>query len=108
MASGLSRNSRSKRLSSLKNFPCRLHSGSFAPLKGLGSSKVLMTWTRLDADGRMVVIDATMLLLLVQPGTPGPKDATGAPVTRCKERIELLIATLDKEGQRIAIPTPAL
>jgi hypothetical protein len=56
----------------------------------------------------MVVIDATMLLLLLRPGTKAPTDASGVPIEKPKERIELLIQRLQKEKAKIVIPTPAL
>src|SRR5665213_407106 len=56
----------------------------------------------------MVVIDATMLLLLLRPGTRAPTDAEGLQIDRPKERIELLIQKLQKEKTKIIVPTPAL
>lgn len=56
----------------------------------------------------MVVIDATNLLLMLRPGTPVPAGADGLPVEKAKERIEYLIARLDKEKTKVIIPTPAL
>ena len=56
----------------------------------------------------MVVIDATMLLLLLRPGTKPPTDAEGVPVEKCKERIEFLVQKLQREKTKIIIPTPAL
>lgn len=51
----------------------------------------------------MVVIDATMLLLMLNPGTAVP-----GGVDRPKERIDFLVAQLDKAKTKIIIPTPAL
>lgn len=57
----------------------------------------------------MIVFDASVLLLLLNPETPPPKDAaTGQPVARCKDRIEYFIAQLTKQREKIIIPTPAL
>ncbi len=57
----------------------------------------------------MIVFDASVLLLLLNPEMPSPKDAaTGQPVARCKDRIEYLIAQLSKQREKIIIPTPAL
>ena len=56
----------------------------------------------------MVVIDATILLLILRPGTPVPAGPDGAPVDRPKERIEYLVQQLDKAKTKIVIPTPAL
>ena len=57
----------------------------------------------------MIVFDASVLLLLLNPETPPPNDAvTGQPVARCKDRIEYFIAQLTKQREKIIIPTPAL
>jgi hypothetical protein len=56
----------------------------------------------------MVVIDATMLLLFLHPGAPGPSDAAGNPLKHARQRVEHLIAELEKSGEKVAIPTPAL
>lgn len=56
----------------------------------------------------MEVIDANMLLLLLRPGTPVPKDSSGVTIEKAKERIEYLTAKLDKAKTKLVIPTPAL
>jgi predicted nucleic acid-binding protein len=57
----------------------------------------------------MDVLDATTLLLLIEPTARPPKDpATGKPVEKCKERIEFLIETLTEARTRICVPTPVL
>jgi predicted nucleic acid-binding protein len=56
----------------------------------------------------MVVIDATILLLLLRPGSPVPAGPDGVPIDRPKERIEYLVQQLDKAKTKIIIPTPAL
>jgi hypothetical protein len=56
----------------------------------------------------MVVIDATFLLLLLNPHAKVPGDSNGIPIVRAKERIDLLIATLRKSKQTVLIPTPVL
>ena len=57
----------------------------------------------------MVAFDATMLLLLFSPNVPPPLDpVTGQPVKFARERIDFLIAHLEKEKIKIIIPTPAL
>lgn len=56
----------------------------------------------------MVVLDATMLLFLLDPSAGVPFDTAGKPIAKAKERVQQLIATLDKEGTRVLIPTPAL
>ncbi|MEX2582378.1 MAG: hypothetical protein WD766_03850 [Gemmatimonadota bacterium] len=56
----------------------------------------------------MVVIDATTLLLFVDPNAAGPRDANGAPVQNARRRIEYLITELDRKRTKVVIPTPAL
>jgi hypothetical protein len=56
----------------------------------------------------MVVIDATVLLLMLRPGTPVQNDSTGKAIDRPKERIDYLVKHLDKNKSKIIIPTPAL
>ena len=56
----------------------------------------------------MVVIDASVLLLLLRPGTAVPADVNGLPVDKPKERIEFLISQLQKAREKIVIPSPAL
>jgi len=56
----------------------------------------------------MVVIDATMLLLLLRPGTPVPAGPGGVVVDKPKERIEHFVRQLEREKTKIIIPTPAL
>jgi len=57
----------------------------------------------------MVVFDASMLLLMLDPAAKPPLDRrTRQPVDRASERIEFLIETLGRERCKIIIPTPAL
>jgi predicted nucleic acid-binding protein len=56
----------------------------------------------------MVAIDATMLLLMLRPGTPVPAGPGGVPVDRPKDRIEHLVNELDRTNAKLIIPTPAL
>ncbi|OOG65508.1 hypothetical protein B0E46_03955 [Rhodanobacter sp. B04] len=57
----------------------------------------------------MVVIDATTLMLLFHPTAKPPLDElTGEPLTKCKERIELLLQNLSKGGIQVMVPTPVL
>ena len=49
----------------------------------------------------MVVFDASFLLFLFDPSTP-------ASVPQAKERIDHLVETLSKAGEKIVVPTPAL
>jgi hypothetical protein len=56
----------------------------------------------------MVVIDATIVLLMLRPGTPVPTGPDGTPISRPKDRIDLLVHQLTKAKSKIIIPTPAL
>jgi predicted nucleic acid-binding protein len=56
----------------------------------------------------MVIADATILLLLLRPGTPVPGDKNGVPIPQAKERIDYLVNRLENDGTKIGIPTPAL
>jgi hypothetical protein len=57
----------------------------------------------------MVVFDASVLLLLLDPDASPPKDrATGQAVEQAKARIEHLIATLERQRTKVIIPTPVL
>jgi hypothetical protein len=56
----------------------------------------------------MVVIDATMLLLLLRPGTSAPANPDGSLIVRPKERIDYLVQQLDKSKTKIIVPSPAL
>jgi len=57
----------------------------------------------------MVVMDSTTLLLLLYPSAKAPLDpSTNAPVTKCKERIELLLQNLSQAGIQVMVPTPVL
>jgi predicted nucleic acid-binding protein len=56
----------------------------------------------------MVVVDATFLLLMLNPLAKVPGDKDGAPITLARERMELLVRTLSKSRTAILIPTPAL
>ena len=57
----------------------------------------------------MVVFDATMLMLLIQPDTGKPTDSrTGKPVSHVRERIAAFVSQADKARMKIGIPTPAL
>lgn len=56
----------------------------------------------------MVVIDATLLLLMLRPGTPVPAGPDGLPIDRPRDRIDHLVNDLAKSGTKLIIPTPAL
>lgn len=56
----------------------------------------------------MVAVDATILLLIVNPTAGTPLDPNGKPIEFVKERIDHLIDELHRLGTTILIPTPAL
>jgi predicted nucleic acid-binding protein len=57
----------------------------------------------------MVVVDNTFLTLMLHPEARPPRDrTTKLPIERLDERIELLIETLDEDGETIIIPAPVL
>lgn len=55
-----------------------------------------------------MVIDANMLLLLLQPNVRVPNDSAGRPIQHAKERVESRIVDLEKARIKVLIPTPAL
>jgi hypothetical protein len=57
----------------------------------------------------MVLLDATAFSLLVNPHANSPKDpATGQPVSNAGKRFQFLKDEIEKSGNTILIPTPAL
>ncbi len=57
----------------------------------------------------IVAFDATVLLYLLDEKAKPPKQAEAdAPVDRCKERVEYLIASLNTSKAKIIVPTPVL
>jgi hypothetical protein len=57
----------------------------------------------------MVLLDATAFSLLVNPDAKAPDDpATGQPVNDAGKRFQFLKAQIEKSGDTILIPTPAL
>jgi hypothetical protein len=56
----------------------------------------------------MVVIDATVLLLFVQPAAHAPKDADGNLIFKAKERVQHLIEELDHSTTTVIVPAPSL
>lgn len=55
-----------------------------------------------------VLLDANMLLLLLDSKLTGPKDANGQPVPQVNERMNYLVSELQRQREKIIIPTPAL
>ena len=55
----------------------------------------------------MVVIDSTIVLLILRPGTLVPNGSDGSPVSR-QDRIDYLVQRLSKAKSKIIIPTPVL
>lgn len=57
----------------------------------------------------MVVFDSTMMMLVLWPNSPAPKDPlTGDLVERHVDRVNFLLETLTKARTSIIIPTPVL
>jgi hypothetical protein len=57
----------------------------------------------------MAGFDSTVLTLMLNPAADCPPDpGTGLPVSKARERVELLIQTLTKSKTKIVIPTPVL
>ena len=57
----------------------------------------------------MAVFDASFLILLLHPDAQAPIDPeTGIAVEHARERIEHLVASLEKKKEKIIIPSPAL
>jgi hypothetical protein len=57
----------------------------------------------------MVVFDASVLLLLLDPDSSPPRDPkTNKPVEHTKGRIEHLIVSLERQREKVIIPTPVL
>ena len=57
----------------------------------------------------MVVFDATILLAFLQSDCPPPRHPeTNEPIDSFRERIDYLIQRLDKDKEKIIIPSPAL
>lgn len=57
----------------------------------------------------MIAVDNTLLTLMLHPSAKPPQDpSTGLPVSDLRDRIDLLIETLDKNRDQIIIPTPVI
>jgi hypothetical protein len=56
----------------------------------------------------MVAIDATILLLIVNPNAGKPRDSSGKIIPHVPERIDYLIEEFDRSDTTILVPTPAL
>lgn len=57
----------------------------------------------------IVAFDTSVLVYFFDEHAKAPIDAaTGAPVSGCKDRLNFLIATLQRDKTKIVIPTPAL
>lgn len=55
-----------------------------------------------------VVLDTSLLLVLVDPNVPIPPDSSGKPYENAREKLNLLVADLQKNHRKILIPTPVL
>ena len=56
----------------------------------------------------MVVADTATLLFILQPDANAPLGDDGAPIPKCRERVELLLHNLSEAGVRVVVPTPVL
>ncbi|BBU62031.1 hypothetical protein MSC49_19660 [Methylosinus sp. C49] len=57
----------------------------------------------------IVAFDTNILVYFFDEQAKAPIDSTtGAPVSNCKDRLDFLIATLQRDKAKIVIPTPAL
>lgn len=56
----------------------------------------------------MVVFDTSTIVLALDPSAKPPTDENGQVVTKCKERVEHLLDTLNTSKTAILIPTPVL
>lgn len=57
----------------------------------------------------IVAFDTSVLVYFFDEQARPPLDpASGAPVSECKDRLDFLIATLQRDKAKIVIPTPAL
>jgi predicted nucleic acid-binding protein len=57
----------------------------------------------------MAGLDASVLTLVLHPGAKVPPDPiTNEPILQARERVDFLLATLQKAKRRVVIPTPAL
>lgn len=55
-----------------------------------------------------VVLDTSLLLVLVDPNVPVPPDSSGKPIVGARDRLNVLVADLQKNHRKILIPTPVL
>jgi predicted nucleic acid-binding protein len=56
----------------------------------------------------MIIFDASYLVVFLNKDPKPAADRQGQPVSRFKERVEYLAASLNASGEQIGIPTPAL
>jgi predicted nucleic acid-binding protein len=56
----------------------------------------------------MALLDNTFLCLLFHPTARPPLDSNKQPVTRCQDRIDFLVSTIEEAHKKVVIPTPAL
>jgi predicted nucleic acid-binding protein len=57
----------------------------------------------------MAGLDASVLTLILNPDAKSPPDpTTEKPISKAKERVDYLLATLQQTNKRIVIPTPVL
>ncbi len=56
----------------------------------------------------MIIFDASYLVVYLHPDPEPAKDRSNQPVTKFRERVNYLVATLNATDQIIGVPTPAL
>ena len=57
----------------------------------------------------MVVVDANILLLMLDPDANARIESrSSGPIQSAKERVEYLIKQIDEAGEKVVIPTPVL
>jgi predicted nucleic acid-binding protein len=56
----------------------------------------------------VIIFDSTFLVVLLQNNPPAAKDRENKPVSRFKERVESLAASLDVSNNIIGVPAPAM
>lgn len=57
----------------------------------------------------MITVDSTTVALLLNPAASPPTDpTTGQRLKQAKERVDHLIAEMEREGETVLIPTPVL
>ena len=56
----------------------------------------------------MIIFDASYMVVFLNRDPEPAADRQGKPVSRFKDRVEYLAASLNASGEQIGIPTPAM